>query len=219
MQGTAGNVIPPRDFLPAVAELAKENGALLVADEMITGFARTGKMFGVEHSGVVPDIMTLGKGLGGGYPVSAVAARHEVTLAEPWSLPSFSSSSYGGNPLASAAVAASVGIVCEERLDERAQRVGAHMKAGLEGLAARHPAVRAVRGEGLLLGFDLVDPDTGDPWSAEGCRRLFDAALLRGVISMAYAPRVRINPPLVFTEDEADEALEVLDEALSEVSR
>jgi len=71
MQGTSGNVIPPRDFLPAVAELAKENGALLVADEMITGFARTGKMFGVEHSGVVPDIMTLGKGLGGGYPVSA----------------------------------------------------------------------------------------------------------------------------------------------------
>jgi 4-aminobutyrate aminotransferase-like enzyme len=218
MQGTAGNVIPPPEFLPAVADLARENGALLVADEMITGFGRTGQMFGVDHTTVVPDIMTLGKGLGGGYPVSAVAARHEITLAEPWSKPSFSSSSYGGNPLASAAVAASVEIIREERLVERARSVGARLKVGLEGLALRHPDVRCVRGEGLLLGFDLIDPATGALWDAQRCRRLFDAVLSRGMISMTYAPRVRINPPLVFTEREAHEAIEILDEALGEVA-
>jgi 4-aminobutyrate aminotransferase-like enzyme len=201
-----------------VAELADEAGALLIADEMITGFGRTGRMLAVEHTGTEPDVMTLGKALGGGFPVSAVAARHEVTLAEPWCKPSFSSSSYGGNPMAAAAVAASVGIVQSEHLPERAARVGARFKRGLEGLAARHPAVQHVRGEGLFLGFDLVDIATGDPWDPVRCRRLFDALLGRGVISMAYAPRVRINPPLVFTEQEADEAVELLDEALADVA-
>jgi 4-aminobutyrate aminotransferase-like enzyme len=218
MQGTAGNVIPPPEFLPAVAEVARRHGALLIADEMITGFGRTGRMFAVDHTGVVPDIMTLGKGLGGGYPVSAVAARREITQAEPWSKPSFSSSSYGGNPLASAAVASSVGVVREEGLVEHAKQVGARFKTGLEGLAARHPAVRNVRGKGLFLGFDLEDPEGGRPWEPPRCRELFDALLHRGVISMAYAPRVRLNPPLVLTEAEVDEAIDLFDEALCQVA-
>ena len=96
--------------------------------------------------------------------------------------------------------------------------MGERFKRGLEGLAARHPAMRAVRGEGLFLGFDLVDPDTGSLWDSSRCRRLFDSVLHRGVISMTYAPRVRLNPPLVFTESEADEAVDVLDQALSEVA-
>jgi 4-aminobutyrate aminotransferase-like enzyme len=185
---------------------------------MITGFGRTGRMFGVDHTGVAPDVMTLGKGLGAGFPVSAVAARGDITLAEPWSKPSFSSSSYGGNPMASAAVAASVEILQSEGLVARACRVGARFKRGLEGVAARRGVVQAVRGEGLFLGFDLVDPGTGAPWDGARCRRLFDALLRRGVISMAYAPRVRLNPPLVFTDDQADEAVELIDEALGEVT-
>jgi 4-aminobutyrate aminotransferase-like enzyme len=218
MQGTAGNVIPPAPWLSAIADVAKENGALLIADEMITGFGRTGRNFAVERSGVVPDIMTLGKALGGGYPVSAVAARDDVTRALPWSKPSFSSSSYGGNPLASAAIRASVRIIADEHLAERAKRLGDLLRDGIAKLAERHPAVRHVRGEGLFIGFDLCEPGSNESWSAARCRKLFDALLHRGVISMAYAPRVRINPPLVITEAEIDEALGALDEALTEVA-
>jgi len=217
MQGTAGNIVPPPDFLRAVQDVARENGALLIADEMITGFARTGRRFGIEHSGIQPDIMTLGKGMGGGYPVTAVATRAEIASAEPWSKPSFSSSSYGGNPLASAAVASSLGIISDEGLVARAASVGARLKEGLSSLAARHSCMTNVRGEGLFLGFDLVKPGTLEPWSTAECRRLFDATLRRGLVTMAYAPRVRINPPLILTDSEADEALSVLDDSLSEV--
>ena len=103
MQGTAGNVIPPDGFLRAVQGIAREHGALLIADEMITGFGRTGAMWGAEHDGVVPDIMTVGKGMGGGFPLAGVISSEQTTAAKPWSNPSASSSSYGGNPLAAAA--------------------------------------------------------------------------------------------------------------------
>ena len=217
MQGTAGNIVPPPEFLRAVQDVARENDALLIADEMITGFARTGRRFGSEHSGIQPDIMTLGKGMGGGYPATAVATRAEIASAEPWSKPSFSSSSYGGNPLAAAAVASSLGIIRDEGLVERAAGVGSRLKLGLAALAERHPSMSNVRGEGLFLGFDLVEPSTREPWSSGECRRLFDATLRRGLLTMAYAPRVRINPPLILTDAEADEALSVLDESLTEV--
>jgi 4-aminobutyrate aminotransferase-like enzyme len=217
MQGTAGNVIPPPDWLPAIAELAEDNDALLVADEMITGLGRTGHYFAVERSKVAPDIMTLGKALGGGYPVAAVVSRAEIVSAEPWSKPSFSSSSYGGNPLASAAIQASVSIIVDDLLSERARVLGERFKRGLLSLADRYPFVRNVRGEGLFLGFDLVATDGQTPWSAKACRALFDSLLRRGLITMAYAPRVRINPPLVITADEIDEALSIFDEAFAEV--
>jgi len=217
MQGTAGNLVPPPEFLRAVQEVARDNDALLIADEMITGFARTGRRFGIEHSGIQPDIMTLGKGMGGGYPVTAVATRTEIANAEPWSKPSFSSSSYGGNPLAAAAIAASIGIIFDEGLVERANSLGSRLKLGLSSLAERHPSMANVRGEGLFLGFDLVEPGSRAPWTSAQCRKLFDATLRRGLLTMAYAPRVRINPPLILTEAEADEALAVLDEALTEV--
>jgi 4-aminobutyrate aminotransferase-like enzyme len=218
MQGTAGNVIPPAPWLSAIAELAKENDALLIADEMITGFGRTGRNFAVERSGVIPDIMTLGKALGGGYPVSAVVARGAISRAKPWSKPSFSSSSYGGNPMACAAIRASVAVIDDEDLPMRSKVCGERLRMGLARLAERYPVMRHVRGEGLFIGFDLHEPDTGAPWSAARCRHLFDALLRRGIISMAYAPRVRINPPLVITEAEVDEALGALDEALAEVA-
>jgi 4-aminobutyrate aminotransferase-like enzyme len=213
VQGTAGNIVPPRDFLPAVAALAKDHGALLIADEMITGFGRTGLSFAVQHTGVTPDVMTLGKSLGAGFPVSAVLTREEIALAQPWSKPSFSSSSYGGNPLASAAVAEAVEIIEAEGLTENAREVGLHLRGALAALAERHPCVAHVRGEGLMIGFDLVEPG-GALWSAARCQELFQALLRRGLITMAYAPRVRVNPPLIFTRAQADEALDILESAL-----
>jgi 4-aminobutyrate aminotransferase-like enzyme len=219
MQGTAGNIIPPPDFLPAVAEVAHERGALLIADEMITGFGRTGEFFGVNHSGVRPDIMTVGKSLGAGFPVSGLIARHEIAEAKPWSNPSFSSSSYGGNPLAAAAIAASVGIIRSDGLVENARTVGAFIKKGLQDLSERHPEVAHVRGVGLMIGFDLVEPGTLNLWDAKRCQTLFQSLLKRGLLSMAYAPRVRVNPPLIFTIEQAEESLSILESALQEVGQ
>ena len=124
MQGTAGNVIPPPDFLPAIRDIAHEAGALLIADEMITGFGRTGLMFGCSHDGCVPDIMTLGKGMASGFPVSALLSTDAIVAAEPFSLPSASSSSYGGNPLASAAALVTIQAICDEGLVDNAASVG-----------------------------------------------------------------------------------------------
>jgi 4-aminobutyrate aminotransferase / (S)-3-amino-2-methylpropionate transaminase / 5-aminovalerate transaminase len=218
MQGTAGNIVPPPDWLPAIAQIAKDHGALLIADEMITGFGRTGRNFGVEHTGVTPDIMTVGKSLGAGYPVSGVITRREIADAEPWSKPSFSSSSYGGNPLAAAAIAASIGIIRDEGLVANARARGAALKSGLLQLAERFRCVTGVRGAGLFVGFDLTHPETMTPWSASECQRLFQALLRRGLMTMAYAPRVRINPPLVTTESQVDEGLAIMHEALVEVT-
>ena len=216
-QGTNGNVVPPRDFLPAVAQLAKDIGALLIADEMITGFGRTGKMFGHYYSeGVKPDIMTLGKALGGGFPVSGLLVREDIAQAEPWSKPSFSSSSYGGNPLAGAAINASLSIIQDEKLVENSAETGAHLKAGLALLAERHPAVAHVRGDGFFIGFDLVNPN-GSLWTHAQCRELFNACLQRGLLTMAYTARVRVNPPLLLTKAQADEALGIMDAALTEL--
>jgi 4-aminobutyrate aminotransferase-like enzyme len=217
IQGTAGNIVPPPDWLPAIQQLAKDNGALLIADEMITGFGRTGRPFGVERTETVPDIMTVGKSLAGGYPAAGVIARAEITRTEPWSKPSFSSSSYGGNPLASAAIAASINVIKDERLIDNARVVGERLKGGLARLSEKYGSVQHVRGEGLMLGFDLIDTTTKEPWSSQRCRSLFTAILKRGMISMAYAPRVRVNPPLIFTEAQADEAIDILDASLKEV--
>jgi 4-aminobutyrate aminotransferase-like enzyme len=218
MQGTAGNIVPPADYLPAIAALAREKGALLIADEMITGFGRTGRFFGVDHSQVKPDIITVGKSLGAGFPVSGLIAREDITCAKPWSNPSFSSSSYGGNPLAAAAVATSVGIIRDEGLVEHARVVGETLKRGLLQLSHQFPMVSDVRGEGLLIGFDLVDPGTKTPWEVAQCQRLFQALLRRGLLTMAYAPRVRINPPLILSLEQAKEALAIFESAFRDVT-
>jgi 4-aminobutyrate aminotransferase-like enzyme len=217
MQGTAGNLVPPPEFLPALAAIARENGALLIADEMITGFGRTGRCFGVEHFDVCPDIMTVGKSLGAGFPVSGLIAREEIANTKPWSNPSFSSSSYGGNPLAAAAVASSIGVICSEHLVDNARQVGAHLKRGFARLSERFPSLDNVRGEGLFIGFDLVDPKTKVFWDTQHCHRLFQALLRRGLVTMAYAPRVRINPPLILTFEQAQEALDIFESSLTDV--
>src|SRR5438876_747655 len=134
VQGTAGNVVPPEGFLRAVQAVAREHGALLIVDEMLTGFGRTGAMWAAEHDGVVPDIMTVGKGMGGGFPLSGVGSADAAAATEPWSNPSASSSSYGGNPLAAAAGLASLEIILREDLVKNADRVGRAMLARLETL-------------------------------------------------------------------------------------
>jgi 4-aminobutyrate aminotransferase-like enzyme len=215
IQGTAGNIVPPRGFLARVGEVAHEYGALLIADEMITGFGRTGVMFGCNHDQVTPDIMTMGKGMGAGFPVSALISTDEIVAAEPFSLPSASSSSYGGNPLASAAALVTIQTIVAEGLVENAARVGGLFIDGLTRIAERRRSIANVRGRGLLIGFDLVsDPERKTPLPKDACVRFFKDCLAEGVIAMSYTPRVRIHPPLVLTADEAADALAVLDAAL-----
>lgn len=215
MQGTAGNVIPPPGFLPAIRGIAKEQGALFIADEMITGFGRTGKMWGVDHDQVVPDVMTVGKGIGGGFPLSALISTDELTAHPPFSNPSGSSSSYGGNPLASAAGLASLEIILEEDLVANAARVGAKMLDRLERMKEKYRFIGDVRGKGLLLGLELVkDRKTKELVGRDVTKALFQECLRRGLVAMSYSPVIRINPPLTIDEDTALAGLEILDEAL-----
>lgn len=220
MQGTAGNVVPPPEFLPAVQALAKKHDALLIADEMITGFGRTGRMFGVEHTGVEPDIMTIGKGFGGGFPVTGLISTDAITAAMPFARPSSSSSSYGGNPLGATAALATVQTIVDEGLVENAARVGAVLLDGLRGLQEKYRCIGDVRGVGLLIGMDLVvDRRTKEPLPGPVTEALFLAALRRGLLLMGYFSRVRINPPLVLTESEAGDGVAILDEVFGELER
>lgn len=220
MQGTAGNVIPPEGFLRAVQAIAKEHDALIIFDEMLTGFGRTGKMWGCDHDGVVPDVMAIGKGMGGGFPVSGIIATDELTRAKPFANPSGSSSSYGGNPLGAAAGLASLEIILKEDLVANAERVGAIMLARLEALKEKYRFVGDVRGKGLMLGVELVkDRATKELLSTEVTRALFHECLRRGLVAMCYSPVIRINPPLIIKEETALEGLAILDEAMAAVAK
>ncbi|MBF0510370.1 MAG: aspartate aminotransferase family protein [Deltaproteobacteria bacterium] len=220
MQGTAGNIIPPPEFLPGLVEIARDHDALLIADEMITGFGRTGMMFGSNYTGVVPDIMTIGKGLGSGFPVSGLISTTEITDSRPYSKPSSSSSSYGGNALASAAALATIKTLLEESLVDNSRRVGEYFLNGLRNLQDKFEFIGDVRGRGLMIGVELVkDRRTKEPLNKAVTRQMFLETLKRGMVSMDYKANFRINPPLVITREEVDTALGILDEVFTFVTR
>jgi len=211
-------VIPPDDWMPAVKSIARENGALLIADEMITGFGRTGKMWGVEHSGVEPDIVTVGKGMGSGFPVSGVLMSDELSKAEPFSKPSASSSSYGGNPLAAVAVSETIKTIQRDKLIENSRVVGENLLARIRAMQEKYEFIGDVRGKGLLIGLDLVrDLKTREPLSRKVTEIIFKESLKRGLLTMGYFPRVRINPPLVITHQQAESGAAILDEVFAHV--
>jgi 4-aminobutyrate aminotransferase-like enzyme len=220
MQGTNGNVIPPDDFLPAVRSIADEMGALLIADEMITGFGRTGKYWGIDHSGVRPDIITLGKAFGGGFPLSGVLTTDAIANAKPWANPSGSSSSYGGNPLGAAAGAASLRIIDDEKLVENARVVGEHMLTELRPFVDDFPFVGEVRGRGLFIGIELVaDKKTRVPLAKSITTRIYEECVKRGLLTMAYAPRVRLQPALTIDRATASNGIAILREVFELAKR
>jgi len=218
VQGTAGNIVPPAGYLRELRALATEIGALLICDEMITGFGRTGTMFAIEHDNVVPDVLLVGKGFGGGFPVSGIVIREPVAFSKPWANPSGSSSSYGGNPLAAAAAHITIRTIIDEQLVEHSRRLGAIMLAEMRSWQETIPIVSDVRGRGLMLGMDLVVPGTRKLLDKKLARWIFDRLLERGVIAMIYNPEVRINPPLVITDEQALEALATVKTVLEEAS-
>jgi 4-aminobutyrate aminotransferase/(S)-3-amino-2-methylpropionate transaminase len=220
MQGTAGNVIPPDDFVHAVREIADEFDALLIADEILTGFGRTGTMWASQQFGLKPDIMTFGKGMGGGFPLSGLGSSLENMSAKPFGEPSGSSSSFGGNPLAAAAGLGAVEAILGEKLVENSAKVGKVLLNALKELQNKYRFIGDVRGRGLMIGVEMVaDRKTKEPLDKAITRALFHEALERGLVTMSYSHVIRINPPLVITEDEALRGVDILDQSFGAIAR
>lgn len=213
--GTAGNRPPQRRFLAGLRELCDRRGWLLIVDESITGFGRLGTHFAVDWYGVRPDILVLGKAIGGGYPLSGVAAPRELWDRSLFAERSATSSSYGANPMACAAGTAVLDILEAPGFLDNVNRVAARLAAGIAGLEAESPYVARNRGAGMMLGFDLVDPATGALADPALCLRLFRRCLDAGILIVGDVPEVRLNPPLVLDDDGADEAIAALRRGLA----
>jgi 4-aminobutyrate aminotransferase len=216
--GSGGYQVPPPEYIPMVKKLCEKHGIKFISDEIQSGFGRTGKMFGIEHYGVEPDMATLGKPLGGGLPIGAVLADKETMGA--WEAGSWGST-FGGNVLSAVAGHATLSIIQEEKLDKNAEKMGRILLDGMEGIKDRRKIVGDARGKGLMLAIELVkDRKTKEP-APEVARATLQAAMKRGLlISTAgtYGNDIRLLPPLNINEEEANQALDVLDESLKAVT-
>jgi 4-aminobutyrate aminotransferase-like enzyme len=215
IQGTAGNLVPPRRFLPALRELCDARGWLLILDESITGFGRTGRLFACELFDVRPDIMVLSKGLGGGFPLTAVCTSPALWASSALDQPSGTTTAFGANPLSCAAGLATLHVLTGAGFLEHVEAMAAHAARRLEALNERTGRVARPRGVGLLLGFDQVDASTGEVSSLAACESVARACIERGVLTAAHVPRVRLNPPLIITRDELDVVFDVFEETLA----
>ncbi len=218
---TSDGIFPlPPGYLIDVVRHTHEAGALFVADEVQTGFGRTGSMWGFEAPGVVPDIVTLGKPMGNGFPVAAVVTRADIV--ERFASDRHLFSTFGGNPVAAAAALAVLDVVEREELPGRATAVGDHLRAALAALADRHVAIGDVRGRGLLIGVDLVlDRETREPATALASE-VADGMRHRRVLVGTTGPSdnvIKIRPPLVVSPDEADHVVAALNETLAATAR
>ncbi|NUM89713.1 MAG: aspartate aminotransferase family protein [Bdellovibrionales bacterium] len=220
MQGTAGNIVPPAGWLQAIREVASEFQALLICDEMITGFGRTGSWFASPEMGVKADIITVGKSFAGGFPVAGVITSREIAEAEPWSKPSGSSSSYGGNPLAAVAALSTIEIIEEEKLCENSARMGGRLLGHLRRWKEKYPFVGEVRGKGLFLGIELVrDRATKEPVSEARMKEFYKEGVRRGVLAMSYKATIRLQPALTIDAETLDGGVAILEEMLGEMDR
>ncbi len=219
IQGRAGNLVPPEGYLKELRRMADDHKALFIIDETLTGFGRTGRMFCSEYDGVKADIMIVGKGMGGGYPVTAVISSSKIMAAAPYANPSHSSSSYGGFPLAARAVQATLDIFEREGLVENAGRVGGEIRTNLQSLVGKVPMVTAVQGRGLMIGIELGSPDEHRPLSKEQLGEVYKALARRGLLVMVSGSSIRLYPPLNVPSAVAAEACSILDEVLREQSQ
>jgi 4-aminobutyrate aminotransferase len=215
--GEGGYIVPSPRFLPRLREITRQHGILLIADEVQTGFGRTGEMFAVQHWDVEPDILVMAKGIASGLPLSGILARRELMAA--WR-PGTHGGTYGGNVVSCAAANATLDVIEDEGLVANARDRGAQFLAGLRALKSRHRAIGDARGLGLMVAIELVKPDEGDGRvpDPELTKRIQAEALARKLIVLTagtYVNVIRIIPPLVTTAEEVDQALSVLDESLA----
>ena len=213
--GEGGFVVAPVEYVQTLAAFAKDHGILFIADEIQTGFGRTGKLFASEHYGLVPDLITTAKSLGGGLPLAAVTGRADVLEASPVG---GLGGTYGGNPVACAAALAVIDVMQRECLPDRAARIGARLTTRLEKLAEQHPPIGDVRGLGAMVAIELVkDRATKEPDKAL-TGRVLAQALQRGLLLLSagtYGNVVRILVPLAVDDAVLEEGLDVLGEAIA----
>ena len=211
IQGEGGYVVPPDGFLRKLREICDTHGILLVADEVQTGFGRSGRMFAVEHAGVVPDIMCVAKGLGNGLPIGAMVAKSSVM--SKWH-PGEHGTTYGGNAVACAAAVAVIETLRSERLPERAAALGERILERVRGWRVDHPRLGDVRGRGFMIGLEFMEDGRPAP---ELVQRIIKAAVDRNLLVLSCGVDenvIRLIPPLTLTEEEMTHGLDILEASL-----
>lgn len=213
IQGEGGYAVPKQEFVTRLTEIAREHGILMIADEIQSGFGRTGKMFASEHFGFEPDILVSAKGIASGMPISCVIASDELMQ---WRSGGHGST-FGANPVSCAAALATLDLL-EGGLIENAAKAGAYLRSRLEELGDRHPIVGQVRGLGLMLAVDLVEDRESREPAVEARQKVLQRCFDRGLVLLGCgASCLRIAPPLIITEHEVDIGVDILDEVLSEL--
>ncbi|UXT85240.1 4-aminobutyrate--2-oxoglutarate transaminase [Agrobacterium tumefaciens] len=215
VQGEGGFYEVPRAFMQKLREIADRHGILLIADEVQTGFARTGKLFAMEHYGVTADITTMAKGLGGGFPIAAVTGRAEIMDAPG---PGGLGGTYGGNPIGIAAANAVLDVIEDENLNERAMSLGNRLKQRLQSLVGAVPQIADIRGPGFMNAVEFNIPGTRTP-NAEFTNAVRERALAKGLILLTcgvYGNVIRFLAPITIEDSVFGEALEILEQTLRE---
>ena len=214
IQGEGGVIIPPDNYFKEVREICDEFEVLLIADEVQTGMGRTGKMFGMEHYNVVPDIMCLAKAFGGGVmPIGAFVSTRKI-FEKMTPNPFLHTTTFGGNPVACAAAIAAINVIIEENLVQQSKEKGDYFLPKIKQIAEKQPLMKEARGRGLLIGLEFVDDETG----FEVAKGLFDNGILVAG-TLINAKTIRIEPTLTISYDEMDYVLETLDKVLNKVSK
>ncbi len=218
IQGEGGFIVPAPGFLQLLARWCADHGVVFIADEIQTGFCRTGDWFASEHEGVVPDLVTTAKALAGGLPLAALTGRAEIMDAP---VPGGLGGTFGGNPVSCAAAVAAIELMKSEDLAGRARCIGERISERLGALADRHPQIGEVRGRGAMMAMELVVPDGSKLPDPALARAVVAGCARRGVVLLAcgtYGNVVRLLPPLVIEPEQLDDALDVLAEAVAEAS-
>jgi 4-aminobutyrate aminotransferase/(S)-3-amino-2-methylpropionate transaminase len=219
VQGEGGFYVAPPEFLRALRSICDTHGIVFIVDEIQSGFARTGRMFAIEHSGVEPDLVTLAKSLAGGVPLAAVTGKAAIMDSPP---PGGLGGTYAGSPLGCAAGLAVLEVIESEQLCARAVRVGAAVRARLTDLQSRWPCIGDVRGVGAMVAMELVKDRRPDAPDAELTKALVQAAGRRGLVLLScgvYANVIRFLMPLTIPDAELAEGLAILEAALEDVGR
>ncbi len=220
IQGEGGYIVPPRNFLRGLREIADKHGILLIADEVQTGVGRTGKWWAVEHFGVTPDIMCISKAIGGGIPTSVVAYRAEYDEKLPDD--TFHFGTYRANPLALAAGAAAIEYIQSRNLLDRTVQLGNYAREAFEDIAERYPIIGDVRGIGFMIGVELVKnkstKEPGTELASEVRRRLFERGVLMHTCGH-FGNVMRFMAPLVLTKRHLDEGIRIFEDVIKELSR
>ena len=215
IQGESGAIVPPDDFWPRIRAVTKKYGVLLIADEVQTGMGRTGKLWGVEHWGVVPDILTVAKSLGGGVmPVSAVTTTEEIYQPMMYPNPFMHTTTTGGGALACSAAIAAIHVTLRERIWEKAADKGNYLISNLEKLVTQYPQIyEKITGKGLLIGMHFKTPEIGYKVAAGLFKR---NVVVAGTLTSAQT--IRVEPPLIVTQEQMDTLLDRLNDVLKEIA-